>query len=107
MFNIKFILLIIGLFLFVIGYVNQNKYNCNISPSIDKKIEQNLKDLFYDKNILLDSDRKNIDYDISGKQIIYDTTKSGIYESRDERQLAEDLGVYISNTNNAPGYSVR
>ena len=32
--NIKFILLVIGLFLFTVGYVNQNKYNCNIIPSL-------------------------------------------------------------------------
>ena len=34
--NIKFILLVIGLFLFTVGYVNQNKYNCNIIPSLEK-----------------------------------------------------------------------
>jgi len=49
--ELKFIILMIGLFLFVLGYVNQNKYNCNIIPSLDKRQHQDLKDLFYNKNV--------------------------------------------------------
>lgn len=49
--ELKFIILMIGLFLFVLGYVNQNKYNCNIIPSLDKRQHQDLKDLFYDTNV--------------------------------------------------------
>ena len=49
---IKFILLMTGIFLFTLGYVNQNKYNCNIIPSLDKKDEdQDLGDLFYKKDV--------------------------------------------------------
>jgi len=46
--NIKFMILMFGLFLFILGYVNQNKYNCNISPSLDRKIQQDLSNLFSD-----------------------------------------------------------
>ena len=108
MFDIKFILLLIGLFLFVIGYVNQNKYNCNISPSIDRKIEKSLKNLFYDRNILVDSDRKNISWNINHEQEIYDYSDIGELVSRKEREEASDLGIYHSNQSNsysAPGAS--
>ena len=44
--DIKFILLIIGVFIFTLGYVNQNKYNCNIIPSLDRFQEQDLRNLF-------------------------------------------------------------
>lgn len=45
--DIKFVLLVIGIFIFTLGYVNQNKYNCNIIPSLDRLQEQDLKNLFY------------------------------------------------------------
>jgi hypothetical protein len=67
--DIKFILLMTGIFLFTLGYVNQNKYNCNIIPSLDKKEEdQDLGDLFYKKDVLLerDPDSKIYDYRVSG-----------------------------------------
>tara|TARA_B100000989_G_C19525630_1_gene466712 strand:+ start:2202 stop:2528 length:327 start_codon:yes stop_codon:yes gene_type:complete len=44
--DIKFVLLVIGIFIFTLGYVNQNKYNCNIIPSLDRLQEQNLRNLF-------------------------------------------------------------
>ena len=44
--DIKFILLVIGIFIFTLGYVNQNKYNCNIIPSLNKMQEQDLRNLF-------------------------------------------------------------
>ena len=55
--EIKFILLIIGLFIFTLGYVNQNKYNCNIIPSLDRYQEQDLKKLFYKDDIFLDEEK--------------------------------------------------
>ena len=54
--DIKFILLVIGLFIFTLGYVNQNKYNCNIIPSLENT--QELKDLFFDDSEFLDYERK-------------------------------------------------
>jgi len=65
--ELKFIILMIGLFLFVLGYVNQNKYNCNIIPSLDKRQHQDLKDLFYDKNIKATT--KIQDYTLTGGKI--------------------------------------
>ena len=44
--DIKFILLVIGIFIFTLGYVNQNKYNCNVIPSLDRIQEKDLKNLF-------------------------------------------------------------
>jgi len=55
--DIKFILLIIGLFIFTLGYVNQNKYNCNIIPSLNKMQEQDLKKLFYKDSAFLNYNR--------------------------------------------------
>jgi len=69
--DIKFILLMTGIFLFTLGYVNQNKYNCNIIPSLDKKEEeQDLSNLFYKKDVLLerDPDSKIYDYRVSGTE---------------------------------------
>tara|TARA_B110000858_G_C17784831_1_gene466643 strand:+ start:1112 stop:1459 length:348 start_codon:yes stop_codon:yes gene_type:complete len=68
--DIKFILLMTGIFLFTLGYVNQNKYNCNITPSLDKKEEQDLSNLFYKKDVLLerDPDSKIYDYRVSGTE---------------------------------------
>ena len=64
--ELKFIILMIGLFLFILGYVNQNKYNCNIIPSLDKRQHQDLKDLFYDKNVKV---RAIQDYTLTGSKI--------------------------------------
>jgi hypothetical protein len=55
--DIKFILLVIGLFIFTLGYVNQNKYNCNINPSLNKMQETDLKTLFYNNSAFLDYER--------------------------------------------------
>ena len=44
--DVKFILLIIGIFIFTLGYVNQNKYDCNIIPSLNKMQEQDLRSFF-------------------------------------------------------------
>ena len=60
--DIKFILLVIGLFIFTLGYVNKNKYNCNINPSLNKMQERDLQKLFYDNNAFLDYER-NIEND--------------------------------------------
>jgi len=62
--DLKFIILMIGLFLFVIGYVNQNKYNCNIIPTFEKKQHQFLNNLFGKSNIEINTDLK--DYDLKG-----------------------------------------
>ena len=55
--DIKFILLVIGIFIFTLGYVNQNKYNCNIIPSLDKMQEQDLRNLFNKQNAFVDWDK--------------------------------------------------
>tara|TARA_Y100000389_G_C17009600_1_gene293460 strand:- start:122 stop:442 length:321 start_codon:yes stop_codon:yes gene_type:complete len=55
--EIKFILLIIGLFIFTLGYVNQNKYNCNIIPSLDRYQEQDLKKIFDKDDAFLNYER--------------------------------------------------
>ena len=55
--DIKFILLVIGVFIFTLGYVNQNKYNCNIIPSLNRIQEQDLKNLFYKNSSFLNYDR--------------------------------------------------
>jgi hypothetical protein len=55
--DIKFILLVIGLFIFTLGYVNQNKYNCNINPSLNKMQERDLQKLFNDNSAFLDYER--------------------------------------------------
>ena len=84
--DIKFTLLMIGLFLFTLGYVNQNKYNCNIIPSLNKLQSQNLKDLFYDKNILLDMGLDNKIYD-------YTTTESKIESKQHSEARWLDLNI--------------
>ena len=79
--DIKFILLMTGLFLFTLGYVNQNKYNCNIIPSLDNKQVQDLSKLFYKKDVLLerDPDSEIYDYRISGSD--YQKYARGIQEA--------------------------
>ena len=69
--DIKFIFLIIGIFIFTLGYVNQNKYNCNIIPSLNKMQEQDLRKLFYNNSAFMDYER-DLNYleDISDKDII-------------------------------------
>ena len=69
--DIKFILLVIGVFIFTLGYVNQNKYNCNIIPSLNKIQEQDLKNLFYKNSSFLNYNRDlNYFEDISEKDIV-------------------------------------
>ena len=85
--DIKFILLMTGIFLFTLGYVNQNKYNCNIIPSLEKEEEQDLSNLFYKKDVLLerDPDSKIYDYRVSGTE--YKKTEySDQYDSDGELQ---------------------
>ena len=79
--DLKFILLMTGLFLFTLGYVNQNKYNCNIIPSLDNKQVQDLSKLFYKKDVLLerDPDSEIYDYRISGSD--YQKYARGIQEA--------------------------
>ena len=55
--DIKFILLIIGVFIFTLGYVNQNKYNCNIIPSINRFQEQDLRNLFNKQSAFMNYSR--------------------------------------------------
>ena len=86
--NIKFMILMFGLFLFILGYVNQNKYNCNISPSLDRKIQQDLSNLFSDTT---DPARAEVsvgdpniikDYNLSRKIVTRDEYQSGIFYGR-------------------------
>ena len=74
--NIKFILLVIGLFLFTVGYVNQNKYNCNIIPSLEKEQEQNLRELFYNNNVFFNRRNNNLlyTYNESGNRVLANDT---------------------------------
>ena len=55
--DIKFILLVIGIFIFTLGYVNQNKYNCNIVPSLNRLQERDLRKLFYKNSAFVDYER--------------------------------------------------
>ena len=55
--DIKFILLVIGVFIFTLGYVNQNKYNCNIIPSLDRFQEQDLRNLFSKQSAFMNYSR--------------------------------------------------
>jgi len=55
--DIKFVLLVIGIFIFTLGYVNQNKYNCNIIPSLNKMQEKDLRKLFYKNSAFVDYER--------------------------------------------------
>ena len=73
--DIKFILLIIGVFIFTLGYVNQNKYNCNIIPSLEKEQEQNLRELFYNENVLVSKRNNNLyTYNESGNRVLANET---------------------------------
>tara|TARA_A100001015_G_C14862556_1_gene660979 strand:- start:504 stop:779 length:276 start_codon:yes stop_codon:yes gene_type:complete len=90
--NIKFILLVIGLFLFTVGYVNQNKYNCNIIPSLEKEQEQNLRELFYNDNVFLNRRNNNLLYTynesgdrVSADNMIGERIPSGIPETSNNR----------------------
>ena len=51
--DIKFILLVIGVFIFTLGYVNQNKYNCNIIPSLNRKCKNKTSEIYFIKKVLL------------------------------------------------------
>tara|TARA_B100000900_G_scaffold413526_1_gene437729 strand:- start:178 stop:504 length:327 start_codon:yes stop_codon:yes gene_type:complete len=55
--DIKFVLLVIGIFIFTLGYVNQNKYNCNIVPSLNRMQERDLRKLFYNNSAFVDYER--------------------------------------------------
>ena len=55
--DIKFVLLVIGIFIFTLGYVNQNKYNCNIVPSLNRMQERDLRKLFYKNSAFVDYER--------------------------------------------------
>ena len=73
--DIKFVLLVIGIFIFTLGYVNQNKYNCNIIPSLDKMQEQDLRNLFNRGSAFINYNRDlNYYEDTNSKDII--TNKS-------------------------------
>ena len=69
-------LLVIGLFLFTVGYVNQNKYNCNIIPSLEKEQEQNLRELFYNNNVFFNRRNNNLlyTYNESGNRVLANET---------------------------------
>lgn len=102
--DIKFILLMTGIFLFTLGYVNQNKYNCNITPSSDKKEEEeDLSKLFYNKDVLLerDPDSKIYDYKISGSDYKkYETTK--FRKARDLGRQTEGGGDFNFSGDSVP-----
>jgi len=88
--ELKFILLMTGLFLFTLGYVNQNKYNCNIIPSFDNNQVKDLSKLFYKKDVLLerDPDSEIYDYRISGSD--YQKYTRGIQEATYKGMPASD-----------------
>ena len=93
--ELKFIILMIGLFLFILGYVNQNKYNCNIIPSLDKRQHQNLKDLFYDKNVKV---RAIQDYTLTGDKINRSEYDKASYLGRAPEMTSMGAGgVSVSN----------
>ena len=89
--DIKFILLVIGVFIFTLGYVNQNKYNCNIIPSLNRMQEQDLKNLFYKNSTFLDYDR-DLNY-------LEDTSKKDIVRNVGARSLPINVSSddYIDN----------
>ena len=91
--DIKFILLVIGVFIFILGYVNQNKYNCNIIPSLNRMQEQDLKNLFYKNSAFLDYDR-DLNY-------LEDTSKKDIVRNIGRRPLSIDVSSddYIDSSN--------
>jgi len=92
--NIKFIILMFGLFLFLLGYVNQNKYNCNISPSLDRKIQQDLSNLFFDTDVSVGDPNIIKDYSLSDTwdkpTLIRDEFETGIYYGRDTNSNTDD-----------------
>ena len=98
--NIKFILLMIGIFLFTLGYVNQNKYNCNIVPSLNKIQEQDLRNLFYKDNEFLkrEPDNKIYDWNISDDSDKYSKVVSSEY--REAQYLTDDIDDIISGISN-------
>ena len=90
--DIKFILLVIGVFIFTLGYVNQNKYNCNIIPSLEKQQEQNLRKLFYNNNVFLNRRTDNLLYTynesgdrVSADNMIGEIIPSGVSETSNNR----------------------
>jgi hypothetical protein len=91
--DIKFILLVFGLFIFTLGYVNQNKYNCNIIPSMENT--QELKDLFFDDSEFLDYDRK-----------FGDTTIRNIGSRRSPTIINEEQNIDEINTSQATEYRI-
>ena len=72
--DIKFILLVIGIFIFTLGYVNQNKYNCNIVPSLNRMQERDLRKLFYNNSAFVDYERDlNLLEDTDQQDIVTNT----------------------------------
>jgi hypothetical protein len=69
--DVKFILLVIGIFIFTLGYVNQNKYNCNIIPSLDRMQEQDLRNLFNKQSSFMNYSRDlNYNEETGGQDIV-------------------------------------
>uniref|UniRef100_A0A6C0C7L5 Uncharacterized protein n=1 Tax=viral metagenome TaxID=1070528 RepID=A0A6C0C7L5_9ZZZZ len=87
--DIKFILLMIGLFFFTLGYVNQNKYNCNINPSLNNVQSKQLRNMFYDKNILLDSDLNNEIYDYTLDDGNYSKQAVGVRSFQSKTKISD------------------
>ena len=98
--DIKFILLMIGILFFVLGYVNQNKYNCNINPSLNNIQSQQLVDLFYDKNVLAERDPGNKIYDYKLDGFDYSKQEVGITTSQ-----LRSVGGNGDDNNNSSNYS--
>ena len=89
-------ILMFGLFLFILGFVNQNKYNCNISPSLDRKIQQDLSNLFSDTTGL-----SRAEVSVGDPNIIKDYSLSDTWDApsltRDEYQSGIFYGRNIDD----------
>lgn len=96
--NIRFILLAIGLFLFTIGYVNQNKYNCNIIPSLEKLQEKELNNLFENDNVFINRRNNNqlYTYNEDGERVLYSNDNNEV----GYRIIRSTDTIPINNNNN-------
>ena len=100
--DIKFILLIIGIFIFTLEYVNQNKYNCNIIPSLDRLQEQDLKNLFYKDNEFLNYKRTMDDGTVY--QNVGSRYSKQIISSDDNLDVTESESTEYKDPNNVNPY---
>ena len=91
--DIKFVLLVIGIFIFTLGYVNQNKYNCNIVPSLNRMQERDLRKLFYNNSAFVDYER-----DLN---LLENTDEKDIVNNRGSRRspIIVQSGDYLDSNN--------